>query len=897
MFFCFTTVLWIILHESKGLPDLIRIGGLFDPKDEEQELAFYTAVETINFDNRIFKNSRIVAQVERLEGDDSFAATNKFCRLLSSGIAAVFGPQSDLTSMHVQSMCDDLEVPHVLTRWEYRLQRDDISVNLYPQYSVLNSAFFQLVEHWHWKKFFLLYEENEGIIRLQDFLKKAEELEWDVSVFQFPNSSSYRSVFWDIKRSVDTRKLQDSDVSYKIVLDVSRENLYEVLTAAQQVGMMTDKQRYLTTCLDLHTIDLEAFQYAKTSVTGLRLVHEEEPEYKEVLDKINYHLQHRLYKHPLESLRTETALMYEAVKLFAYALGEMDEGKYVEAFPPIHCDEINTMNRGSDGTSLINYMKNAHLIGITGPLMFDVEGFRSSVTLDIMYLTEEGLQKIGYIAPQKKEINITRDLSADFAYFDLERKHYIVTTIETDPYLMLKQSSKEMKGNDMYEGYTVDLLNQLAQVLQFTYVIRLVADGNYGSNSTGTWNGMMAEVMEGVAHMAVADLTITPSRDSAVDFTMPFMNTGISILFKKPTTKSSSLFSFLSPFSTEVWLYSIGAYTLVSVVLFIVGRLSPYEWSNPHPCRKTDLVEENNFSMLNTMAFTIGSLMQQGAELAAGAPSTRTIASMWYFFNLIMISSYTANLAAFLTIENIIYPIRNADDLAKQEKIKYGCVRSGSTKAFFEGSTLDPYKTMWEYMKRNDEVLVKNSEEGKARVKAGNYAFLMEATSIAFITERECDLMQVGGNLDSKGYGIAVKKGNSKLRAWLSGGILKLQEDGDLHTFKERWWKQKKGGGQCAQVTSSAVKELDLGNVGGVFVVMLLGLLLSCFVAVLEFLWFSRKVVKSENESLWSLLWKEMKFAATCGSSEKPAPKLRKAKKSDEKNALSHSPPSYNALY
>lgn len=59
------------------------------------------------------------------------------------------------------------------------------------------------------------------------------------------------------------------------------------------------------------------------------------------------------------------------------------------------------------------------------------------------------------------------------------------------------------------------------------------------------------------------------------------------------------------------------------------------------------------------------------------------VAGMWWFFTLIMISSYTANLAAFLTVERMDSPIESADDLAKQTKIKYGALRGGSTAAFF----------------------------------------------------------------------------------------------------------------------------------------------------------------------------------------------------------------------
>ena len=62
--------------------------------------------------------------------------------------------------------------------------------------------------------------------------------------------------------------------------------------------------------------------------------------------------------------------------------------------------------------------------------------------------------------------------------------------------------------------------------------------------------------------------------------------------------------------------------------------------------------------------------MQQGPEICPRAPSTRIATTFWWFFALILLSSYTANLAAFLTTERMITPIENADDLAKQTKIK-----------------------------------------------------------------------------------------------------------------------------------------------------------------------------------------------------------------------------------
>lgn len=70
------------------------------------------------------------------------------------------------------------------------------------------------------------------------------------------------------------------------------------------------------------------------------------------------------------------------------------------------------------------------------------------------------------------------------------------------------------------------------------------------------------------------------------------------------------------------------------------------------------------------------------------ATSTRIVGGIWWFFTLIIISSYTANLAAFLTVERMITPIENAADLAEQQDISYGTLEGGSTMTFFRVSIL-----------------------------------------------------------------------------------------------------------------------------------------------------------------------------------------------------------------
>ena len=102
------------------------------------------------------------------------------------------------------------------------------------------------------------------------------------------------------------------------------------------------------------------------------------------------------------------------------------------------------------------------------------------------------------------------------------------------------------------------------------------------------------------------------------------------------------------------------------------------------------------------------------------------------------------------------------------------------------------YAQMWNYMNTNEDVFTKSNKLGIERVKESNgrYAFLMESSSIEYIIERDCNLAKVGGELDSKSYGIGMRK-NSPYKKEINQAILRLQENGVLHKLKNKWWKQK----------------------------------------------------------------------------------------------------------
>ncbi|KAG1653681.1 Glutamate receptor ionotropic, kainate 2 [Nymphon striatum] len=300
---------------------------------------------------------------------------------------------------------------------------------------------------------------------------------------------------------------------------------------------------------------------------------------------------------------------------------------------------------------------------------------------------------------------------------------------------------------------------------------------------------------------------------------------------------------------------------------------------------------------MNSLWFIVGSLMQQGSDLAPKAWSTRMVAGTWWFFTLIMISSYTANLAAFLTVQRMVSPIESAEDLVQQTKIKYGCYGGGSTEAFFRNSQMETYRRMWAFMESaRPSVFVTSGKLGIKKAMKGDYAYLMESTSIEYVTQRTCNLTQIGGLLDSKGYGIATQQG-SPYRQLISGAILQLQEETMLDVLKIRWWRQKRGGAKCNKEDSKkgstgTANELSLANVGGVFVVLLCGTGFAFIIAFIEFLWKTQRnkedgrvnnfnlslttflsLKLNNQDSLCAEMLKELKFAVSCESSVRHVPK------------------------
>jgi ionotropic glutamate receptor len=92
-------------------------------------------------------------------------------------------------------------------------------------------------------------------------------------------------------------------------------------------------------------------------------------------------------------------------------------------------------------------------------------------------------------------------------------------------------------------------------------------------------------------------------------------------------------------------------------------------------------------------------------------------------------------------------------------------------------------------MKTNPNFMPNSSQQGINFVKQGGYAYLLESTTNDYARQRDCELMQIGGLLDSKSYGLGLQK-DSQWTEPISDAILLLVEKGRIHQMYEKWWKQ-----------------------------------------------------------------------------------------------------------
>nr|ALD51355.1 ionotropic receptor 25a [Locusta migratoria] len=367
---------------------------------------------------------------------------------------------------------------------------------------------------------------------------------------------------------------------------------------------------------------------------------------------------------------------YELFRNTFLAIGQMIKEESWPDMQYIPCEEYEE-NKNVPPTRKLNLLEALQQIsmlnpGAYGQLMLSSNGhshMQFNMTAFNVSLSDNSATEVGTWAADLDSPFITKVKPS------VPVTQYTVVVALQQPFVIKYQDEN---GNTKFKGYCIDLINAIRNITNFEIEIYEVADGKFGNmDEEGRWNGMIKDLIDKKAHIALGALSVMAERENVVDFTVPYYDlVGITILMKKPKTPTS-LFKFLTVLENDVWLCILAAYFFTSFLMWVFDRWSPYSYQNNREKYKDD-EEKREFDLKECLWFCMTSLTPQGGGEAPKNLSGRLVAATWWLFGFIIIASYTANLAAFLTVSRLDTPVESLDDLSKQYKIQYAPIANSS---------------------------------------------------------------------------------------------------------------------------------------------------------------------------------------------------------------------------
>ncbi|KPP77800.1 glutamate receptor ionotropic, NMDA 2A-like [Scleropages formosus] len=442
---------------------------------------------------------------------------------------------------------------------------------------------------------------------------------------------------------------------------------------------------------------------------------------------------------------------------------------------------------------------------------------------------------------------------------EAEDNHLSIVTLEEAPFVIVENVErltgtcmrnsvpcrKHIKDNSTTggtyikkccKGFCIDILKKIAKSVKFTYDLYLVTNGKHGKKINNVWNGMVGEVVYKKAVMAVGSLTINEERSEVIDFSVPFVETGISVMVSRSNgTVSPS--AFLEPFSASVWVMMFVMLLIVTAIaVFMFEYISPLGFNRNLAQGKDP--HGPSFTIGKAVWLLWGLVFNNSVPVQNPKGTTsKFIVSVWAFFAVIFLASYTANLAAFMIQEEFVDQVTGLSDKKFQSPnsysppFRFGTVPNGST----ERNIRKNYPDMHQYMVKYHQSGV---QDALISLKTGKLdAFIYDAAVLNYMAGRDegCKLVTIGSGyiFATTGYGIALQKG-SYWKRQVDLAILGIIGDGEMEELEAQWLT-----GICHNEKNEVMSsQLDVDNMAGVFYMLATAMILSFIVFIWEHLFY-----------------------------------------------------------
>ncbi|XP_039013290.1 glutamate receptor 2.1-like [Hibiscus syriacus] len=374
-------------------------------------------------------------------------------------------------------------------------------------------------------------------------------------------------------------------------------------------------------------------------------------------------------------------------------------------------------------------------------------------------------------------------------------------------------------------GFSYDVFKEALAILPFPI-------GN--DTSSGTYNELLYDVKLQKFDAAVGDITILANRSRYVDFTLPYLQSHVSMVVKRKDDGRKNMWIFLKPLSWDLRLSSVG-------------------FGTPNQQRVWGF---GTATSRNGFWFSFSTLVFAHREKIISNLS-RVVLIIWIFVVLILTQSYTASLASMLTVQRLQPAVVDVNELKKNgDFVGYetgSFVKDLLVKQLdLDESKLKNYGTAEEF----DEALSKGSQNG------GVGAIFGAQHCVELFLAKYCNkYMTAGPTYKTDGLGFAFPQG-SPLVAYISRAILSVTENKlKMDALEQKYFSQLKPCQIGSERTTISSDSLGLYSFGGLFIITAVASVCSLIIYFTEFLqshWNAAHTV--HDSSVWSRISELVKY-------------------------------------
>ncbi|XP_075222423.1 ionotropic receptor 93a isoform X2 [Lycorma delicatula] len=404
-----------------------------------------------------------------------------------------------------------------------------------------------------------------------------------------------------------------------------------------------------------------------------------------------------------------------------------------------------------------------------------------------------------------------------------------------------------------YKGLVFEIIKLLATKLNFTYDVIVPTNTSLSgfTNSTkymehsletlegeqdesalsGVWNKVIDVVKNKKVFLGACAFTVTDARKAIVNFTSPISIEPYVFLSSRPKELSRALL-FMSPFTASTWYCIVAAVALITPVLFIINRASPYYEGNK-------LKKSIGFnSPMTCFWYIYGALLQQGGGALPAADSSRLVIGTWWLVVLVVVTTYSGNLVAFLTFPKMDKLITNVDELlAKKDHVTWG-IPVNSTLENLLKVTDDPKLHELYVLAKLDKTISKDLIKN---VKDGLHVYIQRKTSLLFLMKHEflstnsCHFALGNEEFLSEHLAMAIAQDSPYLKI-INKQIGWMHRVGLINKWLQDYLPKKDRCSASIALNEVTNHKVNLNDMQGSFFVLLLGFTGSFFLIVAEFL-------------------------------------------------------------